>query len=383
MTIRRLLPFLAALLGLVALASLVPLLQLDPWIVAALVAVAALLALPLAWLLRLVARSLRKRRYRRTWAWITFTVASLLLLLAAAPIWGLSWVAEARPLTIPRVTLVNGDRTVIFQGMIHAASPAFYDHVRQGIDQALAEGYVVYHEGVLPSDPESNAWLASVVPGSGDLGDRQKTLAGICGLQYQRDAFPDTAREIQTQPTRHIQADVSVADIKREFERLQGSGPADVEADPQSPIGLTAEQSEQLEEAFERFIAWHGEGSDSRQRIVRKLCAGVMSLFIDEAAMQRVPWPLSAVIIDYRDRALARRIVDDPRARIYVVYGAGHHQGLIRELTALDPRWQVRSREDIRLSGVERRVSVAPATADGATDEAGPGGAGSASGPGR
>ena len=366
-TARLFVRLLAAALALLAAASLVPLLQLDPRIVIALVLVAGLLAVPVAGLLRLVLKRLRERRYRRTWAWSSFGLATLLLTLAAAPIWGLSWFAENRPLTIPRATLTQGERTVVFQGMIHAASPAFYDHVRHGIDQALADGYVIYHEGVLPSDPDANAWLASVVPGSGDLGERQKTLAGICGLQYQRDAFPDVARDIQAEPARHVQADVSVADIKREFERLQGTPPPGADADPGSPIGLTAAQTEQLEEAFERFLVWHAAGADSRRDIVRQLCAGVMSLFIDEAALQRVPWPLSAVIIDFRDRALARRIADDPRPRIYVVYGAGHYAGLIRELIALDPRWQVSSREEIRLSGVDRRVSVAKAVDAGDT----------------
>ena len=367
----RLRPFVLALVAVLALAGVagaVSLAQLEPWLVLLALAVAGLLALPLAWLLRWLARGLRRQRWRRTWAWTAFTVAALLLMLGAAPIWGLTWLAETRPLTIPRATLVNGERIVIFQGMIHAASPAFYDHVRDGIDQALAEGYVVYHEGVLPSDPESNAWLSSVVPGSGDLGDRQRTLSDVCGLQYQRDAFPDLARDIQARPDRHVRADVTVAEIKREFERLQGSDSArdrlDTDVEIPSPIGLTPAQAAQMEAAFERFLAWQAAGSDSRKRIVRRLCAGVMSLFIDEEAMERVPWPLSAVIIDYRDRALAQRIVADPQPRIYVVYGAGHYKGLVRELQAIDPRWEVRALEAIQLSGVARRVSVEPAAAE-------------------
>lgn len=364
----RLRPLVLALVAVLALggvASAVPLAQLEPWLIVLALAAAGLLALPLAWLLRWLARGLRRQRWRRTWGWTAFTLAAVLLMLGAAPIWGLTWLAEARPLSIPRATLGNGDRTVVFQGMIHAASPAFYDHVRDGIDQALADGYVIYHEGVLPADPESNAWLSSVVPGSGDLGDRQRTLSDICGLQFQRDAFPDLAQEIEARPDRHVRADVTVAEIKREFERLQGSDSArdqlETDVGAPSPIGLGPAQAAQLEAAFERFLAWQAAGSDSRKRIVRSLCAGVMSLFIDEEAMERVPWPLSAVIIDYRDRALAQRIVAAPQPRIYVVYGAGHYRGLVRELQAIDPRWEVRALEAIQLSGVARRVSVMPA----------------------
>ena len=52
---------------------------------------------------------------------------------------------------------------------------------------------------------------------------------------------------------------------------------------------------------------------------------------------------MEQVILDFRNRALARRIMRSPDDRIFITYGAAHLPGLVAELRKLDPEWAVGS----------------------------------------
>lgn len=60
------------------------------------------------------------------------------------------------PATMPSYTISNGEKTIIFQTMIHIATPEFYQTVQQNIFDAKAQGYVYFYEGVQAGSPESN-----------------------------------------------------------------------------------------------------------------------------------------------------------------------------------------------------------------------------------
>lgn len=48
-------------------------------------------------------------------------------------------------------------------------------------------------------------------------------------------------------------------------------------------------------------------------------------------------------MLDYRNRELAARIAQSPANKIYVTYGAGHLPGLLRDLKASNPAWEIKS----------------------------------------
>ena len=84
---------------------------------------------------------------------------------------------QADPPLLPQATLTNGQKTVVFQGMIHVGMEGFYKSVVYDLEEALNEGYRLYYEGVQPSPGEGDAWFDEQLAGGSDLADNYKVLA--------------------------------------------------------------------------------------------------------------------------------------------------------------------------------------------------------------
>lgn len=67
------------------------------------------------------------------------------------------------PATLPRVTISNGDKTVIFQSMMHIASPAFYSDIRADMQRLIGQDYVFFYEGVRPGTTENLEKLGTLM----------------------------------------------------------------------------------------------------------------------------------------------------------------------------------------------------------------------------
>lgn len=50
------------------------------------------------------------------------------------------------PATLPKITITNGEKTVVFQSMMHVASPGFYEDIRQDMEQLRGRDYVFFYE---------------------------------------------------------------------------------------------------------------------------------------------------------------------------------------------------------------------------------------------
>lgn len=67
------------------------------------------------------------------------------------------------PATLPRITITNGDKTVIFQSMMHIASPEFYTDIEADMRQLANEDYIFLYEGVKADSPESLEKLSTLM----------------------------------------------------------------------------------------------------------------------------------------------------------------------------------------------------------------------------
>lgn len=52
---------------------------------------------------------------------------------------------------------------------------------------------------------------------------------------------------------------------------------------------------------------------------------------------------MEPVILDFRNRAPAQRIMQSTDVKIFTTYGAAHLPGLVAKLRKLDPKWSVGS----------------------------------------
>jgi hypothetical protein len=318
--------------------SLPVLLDIGWWAPVVLAVIALLFAAPITWLIRRVFHAAHHGRWRSTWLKAAATLFSFLSMLVAAPIYYLAIDAALRPATVPLATLSDGRKTVVFQGMTHVGSESFYKSVVYDLEQALTQGYVIFYEGV-QDDPEGDAWFAQTLAGGGDLSATYAAFGQVCGLQFQLDYFNLLDADKAEHPERHVAADVSTADMKREYERLVRTDP-DFAAFARGRDTPAGDGQDSASARMARIFAWLDRTTPGQKALIGSACRGIMNR---QLAAGEGDSPDNAVVLDFRNRALARRIADSSNDRIYVTYGAGHLPGLLQELRAIDPAWDVKS----------------------------------------
>lgn len=336
----RLSTLLWAVLVLFFLSGLPVLLGATWWSVPALGLLAVLIALPLAWLWRRISRRAAARAFSGTWSRGSIGVWFLLCGLAAAPVYFLAITTETRPAIVPTVTLSNGPRTIVLQGMQHVGAERFYQAVIYDLEKALADGYALAYEGVSDSDPEADAWFRQSLSGGKDLGDNYRQLGKACGLSYQIDYFGPVVADAKAHPERHVTMDVNTRAMKDEYDRLMRSDPSFATAMRERD----AEKSDDVDDApdfITRFIARQNGGDSRQSTLVGTLCRGVMTVVMRRSSLDG-SGGMDAVVLDFRNRYLAQQLLKDPRQKIYVTYGAAHLLGVM-ELMKREPGWTVES----------------------------------------
>lgn len=310
-------------------------------LLAGLALVAAVLAGASAWLLRRVSRRAAGRAFAGLWARALLGWTLVLGIVVAAPFYYLMVVTETRPATVPQVSLGNGAKRVVFQGMQHIGSEHFYQAVIYDVEKALSEGYVSWYEGVQTPTPESKAFfekLSKELVGGSDLGGTYKSIGEVCGMKFQLDYFGLLDADKAERPQRHRVADVDALELKAEYERLLREDPAFAKAHAQDfkPRPATGDNELML-----RVVTWLKQGSASQKLLGGVTCRGLFTLH--QATDAAEPGRMEPVILDFRNRALAQQIMQSPDEKIFITYGAAHLPGLVAELRKLDPKWTVGS----------------------------------------
>lgn len=255
--------------------------------------------------------------------------AGLLTGFVAAPVWWLVLQPALHPLAVPRVTLDDGRRQVVFQGMVHVGSEQFYRSVSYDLIRAKDAGYVLFFEGVQAGTPEAEAWLEAATQSGGDLNAQYGRIGEICGLSFQGDFLAFLQRDQALDPEHLVTADVSVTEMYEEWQRQIAANPSLADALPHAGGG-----------GFEMasVMAFAAGLQGSQRTLAAAMCRGMFSVILGRAES---PDALNVVILDFRNRRLADRIVSLPDADIYITYGSGHFPGLLREMQARDPNWRV------------------------------------------
>jgi len=318
----------------------------------------AVAALLLAGLLYGLWWLLWRRRHpagRPLWGYAKTALVLLMLMvsLISLPVYYFSFEVNARPSALPQVTLGNGSKTVVYQGMVHVGSETFYKSVVYDLEKALAEGYTLFYEGVQPSPGEGDQWFSEYLAGGGDLSENYKMLGSVCELQFQLDYFSLLAADMKAHPGRHVTADVTTLDMKREFDRLSKADPAfaaRVQKKPAQAGDTAADDSGPMD-----FLLDAAKGGTPEQRhILGILCRGTINAVM---AKSDSDGPLEPVILDFRNRHLAQAITSHPAQKIYITYGAAHLPGVIELLQAQDPKWRVLSTKWMRAVGTPEHLT--------------------------
>jgi hypothetical protein len=302
-----------------------------------LVVLALLLAFPIFWLVRRIFAGQRRQPAQKVYFKSALGTAAVLTLLVATPIYVLALIPALNPPLVPQATLTNGDKTVVFQGMMHIGSEGFYKSVVFDVEEALSEGYTIFYEGV-QDDPAGDEWFSQTLAGGGDLSSSYTALGDICGLSFQLDYFKLLEADKAVHPERHVAADVSTAEMMREYQRLVDTDP-DFAARAAAAQAPAPKEGETTGGGVGTLLGMVQGATPGQRQLIGYACRGWMSTILGSKS---APSALDPVILDFRNRELAKRIEAGPD-KIYITYGAGHLPGLIAELKASDPAWDVGS----------------------------------------
>lgn len=122
-------------------------------------------------------------------------------------------------------------REIILIPMMHTASPAYYEEVKNYLDTLRNKGYIVYYEGIGAIDPEM---LADSLCQKYDTIERKfRKVTGMYLTDYDRSdnrSLPFKTRNKQVSETpelkgitgKDIRADLSVAELVRRYEAEKG-----------------------------------------------------------------------------------------------------------------------------------------------------------------
>lgn len=291
----------------------------------------ALIALPIAWLWRRFAVS---GRLKSAWWPVAVAFAFVLSMLVAAPVYYLASVTQLRPALVPQVTLTNGEKQIVFQGMQHVGATRFYKGVAFDLEEALARGYILYYEGVGNSTPDNDKWFEQVATHGQDLTAAYRELGELCGLNFQSDYLQVVVNDSQLHPQNHVVADVNTAQLRAEYDRL-------LKANPEFAKAMAKQPELSSSDGLERLVGWLRKGTSGQRDLAGILCRGFMTMSMTKANDAGSRQDLDPLILDYRNHVLAGRLLAEPRNRIYVTYGAKHLPGTFALLRAADPRWRI------------------------------------------
>lgn len=319
-----------------------------------LIVLALILALPVLGLWWLFCR--RNPRFKPLPQYLKISFATLMIVasLISLPVYFFSFEVDARPSGIPQVSLTNGTKTVVFQGMVHVGSEPFYKSVVYDLEKALAEGYTLFYEGVKPSPGEGDDWFRDNLAGGGDLSDNYKLLSSVCGLQFQLDYFSLLSADMKVHPDRHVTADVTTLDMKREYDRLVKADPAFAAAVKKKPAAKGDDKKSEGSDPLDFLTAYAKDGSRDQKNILGILCRGLIN---ENISAMSSDGPLEPVILDFRNRNLVQQILTHHSKKIYITYGAAHLPGVIALLKEKDPKWKVASTKWMRAVGTPEHLT--------------------------
>jgi hypothetical protein len=264
------------------------------------------------------------RNFLRWWVWL-----SLLIWILPGLSIGILATTNARfPATLPRITLSNGEKTVIFQSMMHIASPRFYANIRDDMIRLRGEDYVFLYEWVREGTPESLEKLSQLM--GMDVSEKMyQTFADVAWLVYQGD-------EIYTDILPSTNVDLTTDDIVKLASTEEAIKPLDT---PSSDIiSMIAKKYPDL--------------TDTQKQVAIIVAQGALNMLLRNYTRPEIEnelkktLPVFRIILDTRNELIVDTLIHSPNRHIYMHYGALHFPGILRWLQARDPRWHEVSRTD-------------------------------------
>ncbi len=233
------------------------------------------------------------------------------------------FLSNTYPWALSKITLSNGEKTIIYYQMSHIATKQYYDKIQSELINYAGSGYVLYLEGVLPGTKENQAKLEQALGMKISSGTYEE-IATLMGMASQDDSLYSGIASWSL-----IHADLSVDDIVMHIST--GS------LRSESPVDISAELD----------LAGTGERNRSAVAYVfRWILNATLRYSLSSDGMLEVLGPETmSALLDKRNQKVVDTYFEKNTKDSIFLYGALHFDGIYSILKSKDPRWEVQSYE--------------------------------------
>ena len=232
------------------------------------------------------------------------------------------------PAYLPRYTITDGKKTVIFQSMAHIATDRFYEAVKNRIKEAKLAGYTLFYEWVRAWTPEN---MKKFNEAMGIVFDKS-LYTNLSKLYWLREQRNKEFLGIVNNNDKNV--DVSIDNLMALYEKRIKEGWKLEKTAPPINIGPLVDESMKniwprelsifiyLNQAIMNFIM---KNDDAQQAIMS--ITGQQDIF--------------ATILGDRNKHLADAILESKDDKIMILYGMLHFNGVYELLQNNNPDWHV------------------------------------------
>lgn len=256
--------------------------------------------------------------------------AWILVLFFILLIWFFSFYQnDYKPALMPTYTISNWEKTVVFQGMSHIASPNFYEKVKQKIIRYKKEWYVLFFEWVKPWTKENKEKFDKALWFSFDK-DLYSIMSEFYWLTNQ-----DNRMFLNLVNNYDYNVDISLDEIVKYYEELKLE--LNIKKVYQEPLKITDSMKKKLEEIDERKL-----------QVFRYINKAFISVIIKNENIQDTFlnnfWnkELFEIILNKRNEILANQIINWENKKIIVLYWLLHFRWTFEILKQNDPKWHIK-----------------------------------------
>lgn len=266
---------------------------------------------------------------------------------------------SAIPMPAPQITFSNGEKTIVFQGMIHIGKGDFYKKVNSDANNFRDLGYTIVHEGVgLVIDNDSD--LSCTEEDFTSLNGYLTQPSCLGGIKSNDKVFELSSDDFRSHVLNYLASYHSNSDIPgftdeevRFISEIVFS--ADVKSyNALNPSFLTLRLINLVSfgsTISSHYIPYTPYNSDSdldssRVVIMRGLIEKIKNTEIskddkqlDFLTLLALSLPMN-VIVDHRNKILSDGL-QKTNGDSYVMYGMSHIPGVYAELKKSDPRWKI------------------------------------------
>lgn len=232
------------------------------------------------------------------------TIISLMSVSCMSLALNLLGVYDPKAQTIP---LTNEDRSVVFIPMKHIALKDFYTNVGHKTDSLQKQGYTVFLESVSVRDSLSKEEKDTL-----DL-----KLRRVLGTHVSKDGYLDTINNKLM--GRNFKNKKGLTNQPRYYKMGIDTTKARVVDVPANVL------IKQYEQEFGKIVL---TDCDYNTKLEDKYTCGMLPKENRDKMVRT-----------YREKYLAEAIMNEPNKKVVVIFGALHQEGLLKELKALDAKW--------------------------------------------